>query len=125
MSSSAPHAALAFRYVMRLGYLGLLALSILWESWLAPVSYAAPWVWAVLKVAPLLLPIAGVWREERRALIGLILLSLPLLTESVVLAWQYHAQAIAWSHPQPYAWIELVLVIVTIASAGLLARHRH
>jgi uncharacterized membrane protein len=66
----------------RVAWLLLIALCVLWEWRLAPLRPGGSWM--LLKAAPLLLPIAGVWRGAPSAMQWALLLVLLYFCEGVV-----------------------------------------
>lgn len=63
-------------------WLALIALSLLWELWLAPLRVGGVW-WAV-KVVPLLLALPGVARARAYTMQWALLLSLAYLLDGLV-----------------------------------------
>ena len=56
-----PPAAVAWTRAVAMGsLLGLIGLGLAWELWLAPTGSG----WLAIKVLPLLLPLAGLWRNR-------------------------------------------------------------
>ncbi len=103
-------------------YFALLALTLLWESWLAPSRYPA--FWLVLKLAPLLLLLPGLLRDRPKSFVLAGLLMLFYFTEGVVLAWTLRAQSLAWDSALSLAWMETVLTLGIFATGALHARRR-
>jgi uncharacterized membrane protein len=92
----------------------LIALSLLWELWLAPLRPGGSWL--VLKVLPLLLPLPGMLAGRRYTHQWASMLALAYLTEGIVRA---------TSDPGPsarYAAIEIVLVAIWFFASVFYAR---
>ena len=69
-----------------IGSLGLLIVwCVLWEMVLAPLKPGGSWL--VLKAAPLLLPLYGVWKRDIYTLQWTSMMILLYFTEGVVRAW--------------------------------------
>lgn len=103
-------------------YVALLALTLLWEGWLAPSRY--PVFWLVLKLVPLLLLLPGLLRDRPKSFVLAGLLMLLYFTEGVVLAWTLRAEPLAWDSALGLAWMETVLALGIFASGALHARRR-
>ncbi len=103
-------------------YVALLALTLLWEGWLAPSRY--PVFWLVLKLVPLLLVLPGLLRDRPKSFVLTGLLMLLYFTEGVVLTWTLRAQTLAWDNTLGLAWMETVLAIGVFATGALHARRR-
>jgi uncharacterized membrane protein len=101
-------------------YFALLALTLGWEAWLAPSRY--PVFWLTLKLVPLLLLLPGLWRDRPRSFVLAGLLMPLYFTEGVVLAWTLRAEPLSVFGTLPLAWIEIVVAVAFIVSAGLHAR---
>ena len=65
--------------------IGLIALCLAWETFLAPLRPGGSWL--MLKVLPLLLPLFGVLRGKRYTFQWACMLILLYFTEGVVRAW--------------------------------------
>lgn len=102
-------------------WFALLALTILWESWLAPARHT-PLFWLAVKGVPLLAMLPGLLRDWPKAYLGSCLLALLYFIEGVVLAWTLRAEPLSAFGTLPLAWIEIVAAVAFIASAGLHAR---
>lgn len=68
------------------GYLGLIALTLVWETWWAPSPYAPPGLWLTLKAVPLLFPLRGMLHGRLYTYAWASMLSLAYLAEGVTLA---------------------------------------
>lgn len=101
-------------------YFALLALTLMWESWLAPSRYPA--FWLVLKLTPLLLLLPGLLRDRPKSFVLAGLLMLFYFTEGVVLVWTLRAQPLAWDSALGLAWMETVLAPGLFAAGALRAR---
>ncbi len=103
-------------------YFALLALTLLWESWLAPSHY--PVFWLVLKLAPLVLLLPGLLRDRPKSFVLAGLLMLFYFTEGVVLTWTLRAQPLAWNSALALAWMETALALGIFATGAMHARRR-
>src|SRR3989344_5364480 len=101
----------------------LLALTILWEGWLAPARHT-PLFWLAVKGAPLLAMLPGLLRDRPKAYLGSCLLALLYFIEGVVLAWTLRAEPLSAFGTLLLAWIEIVVAGTFIVSAALHARPR-
>jgi len=101
----------------------LLALTILWEGWLAPARHT-PLFWLAVKGIPLLAMLPELLRDRPKAYLGSCLLALLYFIEGVVLAWTLRAEPLSEFGTLPLAWIEIIVTVVFIVSAGLRARRR-
>ena len=99
----------------------LLALAILWETWLAPARHT-PLFWLAVKGVPLLAMLPGLLRDRPKAYLGSCLLALLYFIEGVVLAWTLRGEPLSAFGTLSLAWIEIVVTVVFIVSAGLHAR---
>jgi uncharacterized membrane protein len=85
-SRAAPGTALSFtRWLAAGSVLGLIALGLAWELWLAPLRPGGSWL--VLKVLPLCLPVAGLLRNRMYTYRWVSLLVWLYFTEGVVRAY--------------------------------------
>jgi uncharacterized membrane protein len=94
--------------------LALIALSLAWELWLAPLRPGGSWL--VLKALPLLLPLRGMLHGRRRSFQWATFLSLAYLAEGAVRA---------WSEPGPVralALAEMALAAALFVTAAFYAR---
>lgn len=92
----------------------LIALSLAWELWLAPLRPGGSWL--VLKAVPLLLPLPGMFAGRRYTHQWASMLALAYLAEGVVRA---------TSDPGPsarYAAVEIVLVTIWFFASVFYAR---
>lgn len=106
---------------MRALYLGagisliaLILLCVIWELFLAPLRPGGSWL--VLKVMPLLLPLAGILRGKRYTYQWASMLILLYFTEGVVRAFSDPGQS------RVYAALEIVLSAVFFFCAIFFAR---
>ncbi|HLD13341.1 MAG TPA: DUF2069 domain-containing protein [Burkholderiales bacterium] len=104
-------------------WFALLALTILWESWLAPARHM-PLFWLAVKGVPLLAMLPGLLRDWPKAYLGSCLLALLYFIEGVVLAWTLRVEPLSVFGRLPLAWIEIIVAVAFIVSAGLRARQR-
>lgn len=112
-------------YTLALGsYLSLIALSVLWEGWLAPAPSAPPGLWLTIKSVPLLLPLFGLLHGKPYTYAWASLLVLAYLTEGVVLTFTYRAQPLSSHDIFTCAIIETALSLLFLASAPFYARLR-
>ena len=102
-------------------WVALLALTILWETWLAPARHT-PLFWLVVKGVPLLAMLPGLLRDWPKAYLGSCLLALLYFIEGVVLAWTLRAEPLSAFGTLLLAWVEIVAAVVFIVSAALHAR---
>jgi uncharacterized membrane protein len=96
--------------------LGLIALGLAWELWLAPLRPGGSWL--ALKVLPLCLPLAGLLKNRMYTYRWLSLL-----------VWLYFLEGVvrATSEPVPAAWLaalELLLSLILFAACALHVRLR-
>jgi len=113
----------ALRHVALASYVALIALSLLWEAWLAP-SRSAMAFWLVVKLLPLLLPLPGMLADRLRAYVYACLIALLYLIEATVIAYTQALRPLAFAEPRLLAWIELLLVGVFFVSATFYVRRR-
>ena len=96
--------------------LGLIALGLAWELWLAPLRPGGSWV--ALKVLPLCIPLAGLLKHRLYTYRWVSLLVWLYFTEGVVRA---------WSDPPPSQWLaglEILLCLVLFTAVALHVRLR-
>jgi len=103
-------------------YLGLIALTVCWEGWLAPGPVAPPGFWLTVKSIPLLLPLFGILRGRRTSFLWASLLLLAYFTEGVIVAYTDRHAPLGWHAPWLYALAEITLVLGFIASAAYYVR---
>ncbi len=103
-------------------YLALLALSVLWEGWLAPAERVPPGFWLTLKAVPLLLPLFGVLHGRPKAHVWAELLVLLYFMEGLIVAYLHHNGALVVNSPLLYAWAEIALCLVFIGSSAYYVR---
>jgi uncharacterized membrane protein len=96
--------------------LGLLALCLLWELWLAPLRPGGSLL--ALKAAPLALPIPGILNGRRYTYQWSVMLILGYFAEGVVRAWSERGAS------QALAGAEIALSLAFFASAAAYARLR-
>lgn len=101
-------------------YLGLLALVMLWEAWLAPATPVPRAFWLGLKTLPLLVPLYPVLRGSARAHVLAALLVLLYFSEGVAAAYSEGRRG-DWGGTA-YGLAEIVLAVVFIVSATFYAR---
>lgn len=108
--------------VASVAYLALLALSVLWEGWLAPAARVPPGFWLTLKAVPLLLPLFGVLHGRPKAHVWAELLVLLYFMEGLIVVYLYRHDALAINNPLLYAGIEIGLCLVFIGSSAYYVR---
>jgi uncharacterized membrane protein len=101
-------------------YLGLLALLIAWEAWLAPPTPVPRAFWMALKLVPLLLALYPLLRGSARAHVLTALLVLLYFSEGVAVAYT-EGRREAWSGVM-YGLAEVALAVAFIVSATFYAR---
>ncbi|MHB8454617.1 MAG: DUF2069 domain-containing protein [Acidiferrobacterales bacterium] len=124
-SSVATSARTRTLYAGALGaYLALIALSVLWEGWLAPAANAPPGLWLTLKSLPLLLPLFGLLHGKPYTYAWASMLVLAYLAEGVVLAYTYRAEPLSLHNVFTCALMETALCLVFVLCAPFYARLR-
>ena len=122
MQHSAPLAAVpsttvaATRWIAVSSLLGLIALGLAWELWLAPLRPGGSWL--VLKVMPLCIPLAGLLRRRMYTYRWLSLMVWIYFTEGVVRAWSDAGLS------AKLAVIEIVLCLLLFAACAVHVRTR-
>ena len=104
-------------------YLALLVLIAVWESWFAPAGILPRGAWLVIKLAPLVAVLVGVWRGSARAHVIAALVVMLYFIEGVVLAFG-GARGLEGEATFVYALSEIVLTLAFIVCASLYARRR-
>jgi uncharacterized membrane protein len=94
--------------------IALILLSLAWELWLAPLRPGGSWL--VLKTLPLLAPLFGILRGERRAHQWASLLALGYFAEGVVRATSDRGPSV------PLALLETALALAWFLASSLYAR---
>ncbi|OUM03919.1 DUF2069 domain-containing protein [Variovorax sp. JS1663] len=82
---AAPPSVSATRWLAAGSLLGLIALGLAWELWLAPLRPGGSWL--ALKVLPLAIPLAGILKNRMYTYRWVSLLVWLYFTEGVVRAW--------------------------------------
>lgn len=103
-------------------YLGLIALTLAWEGWLAPAPKFPPGFWLTLKALPLLFPLFGLLHGKAYTYAWASLLILVYFIEGVVLSVTHRYEPWALHSTLPYAALETLLCVVFFFSALLYAR---
>jgi len=103
-------------------YAGLIALTLVWEGWLAPKG--PPGLWLILKCLPLLLPLFGLLRGRLRSYVQASLLLLLYLTEGLVIAWTEAMRPESHDLLIMLAGVEVVLTLLFFGCATYFVRHR-
>lgn len=112
--------ATALRRVVLGAYLLLIAVTLAWETWLAPKSPFG--FWLTVKGVPLLVPLYGLLKGRLRSHIGASLLVMLYLTEGLVLIWTERGQSLALHQVLTGALAETLLSIVFIVVAAFWVR---
>lgn len=103
-------------------YLGLIALTLAWEGWLAPAAGVPPELWLIIKSIPLLIPLFGLLHGRRTTYLWASLLLLMYFIEGVVITVADRTAPLGWHAPRLYALVEIALVLGFIASAAYYVR---
>lgn len=101
-------------------YLGLLALVVVWEAWLAAPTPVPRAFWAGLKVVPLLIPLYPLLRGSARAHVLAALLVLLYFSEGVAMTWTEGRRGDVAGIA--YGLAEIALAVLFILSATFYAR---
>ena len=96
--------------------LGLIALGLAWELWLAPLRPGGSWL--VIKVLPLTIPLAGLLKNRMYTYRWVSLLVWLYFTEGAVRAWSDTGLSAA------LAGIEVLLCVVLFVACALHVRTR-
>ena len=94
--------------------LALIALSLAWELWLAPLRPGGSWL--VLKTLPLLAPLRGILQGRRRTYQWASMLILAYVAEGSVRAWSDHGLSAS------LAIAQVILAVVFFSSTVTYAR---
>ena len=114
-SPSALPAPIAWTRAVAVGsVLALIALGLAWELWLAPTGQRT----LALKVLPLLLPLAGLWRNRMYTYRWVSLMVWLYFTEGVVRATSDRGAGV------PLAIVELLLCVLLFAACAAHVRWR-
>jgi uncharacterized membrane protein len=116
--SSPPAKVDATRWVAVGSLLALIALSIAWEMWLAPIRPGGSPVIAALKALPLCVPLAGLLRMRMYTYRWLSLLLWLYFTDGVVRAWGASGTLLA------LAAAEILLTLVLFGACAAHVRLR-
>ena len=92
--------------------LGLIALGMAWELWLAPIRPGGSWL--ALKVLPLCIPLAGLLKNRMYTYRWVSLMVWFYFTEGVVRAWSDRA---------PGSWLALLEVLLCLSLFAACALH--
>ena len=92
--------------------LGLIALSLAWELWLAPLRPGGSWL--VLKALPLCIPLAGLLKNRMYTYRWVSLMVWLYFTEGVVRA---------WADAPPGNWLALLQVLLCLMLFTACALH--
>jgi uncharacterized membrane protein len=114
---SAPAFHVVLTRILAVGsLLGLIALGLAWELWLAPLRPGGTWL--AIKVLPLCLPLAGLLKNRMYTYRWLSLLIWLYFTEGVVRAWgdKWPSNALAG--------VEVLLCLILFVACALHVRLR-
>ncbi|WP_399683335.1 DUF2069 domain-containing protein [Xenophilus sp.] len=118
MTPVAPSPAVAWTRTLAVGcLLGLVALCLAWELWLAPLRPGGSWL--ALKALPLVVPLAGLLKNRMYTYRWVSLLVWLYFTEGVVRAWSDATAA-----GRLLAWVEILLCLGLFVACALHVRLR-
>ena len=100
-------------------YIGLIALTLAWEGWLAPDPHVPPGLWLVAKSLPLLVPLFGLLHGKRYTYAWTSMLVIAYFVEGLVVMTTHRRDAWSLYSPLPYAVIEIVLTVLFVIGAVL------
>lgn len=103
-------------------WLALLALTVLWEAWLASSGYAPRAFWLTVKVVPLAALLPPLLRGRPKPYVYAMLVALLYLTEGAVLAWTESAAGFGPASIATLALAEALLAAAFVVSAGYYVR---
>ncbi len=91
------------RFLAVTSLLGLIALGLAWELWLAPLRPGGSWL--ALKVLPLCIPLAGLLKNRMYTYRWVSLM-----------VWLYFIEGVvrAWGDPAPGSWLALLEVLLCV-----------
>jgi len=117
-SPEAPASVETTRWLAVAALLALIALSVAWEMWLAPIRAGGSPVLAALKALPLCIPLAGLLRRKMYTYRWLSLL-----------VWVYFAHGAVWAWTETglaarLAFAEIALTLVLFAACAFHVRLR-
>ncbi|GAA4330107.1 hypothetical protein GCM10023165_03460 [Variovorax defluvii] len=119
-ASATPFSVSATRWLAAGSLLGLIALGLAWELWLAPLRPGGSWL--ALKVLPLAIPLAGILKNRMYTYRWVSLLVWLYFTEGVVRAW---SDATGASRVLALAEVLLCLALFAACAWHVRARLRH
>jgi uncharacterized membrane protein len=105
----------AAHYLSVATLLGLIALGLAWELWLAPLRPGGSWL--VLKVLPLLAALRGLLHGRRYTFQWLSLLILAYVAEGLVRGWSDSGLS------QQLAWAETTLATILFVTSVFYAKY--
>lgn len=105
-------------------YIALIAVTLLWEGWLAPAPHFPPGFWLTIKSLPLLLPLFGLLRGKIYTFGWAAMLVLVYLLEGLVLTVSKRQDGFALDSVLPYALLETLLALTFFISATVYIRRR-
>ena len=95
---------------------GLIVLGLAWEMWLAPIRPGGSLL--ALKVLPLVIPLAGIWKNRMYTYRWVSLVVWLYFTEGVVRAWSERGLS------QPLAGVEIALCLLLFGASAFYVRRR-
>lgn len=118
IQSNAPSSAVATTRWLAVGSLaGLIVLGLAWEMWLAPLRPGGSWL--ALKVLPLVVPLAGLYKNRMYTYRWVSLMIWLYFTEGVVRAWSD-----ALTAGRILAGIEVLLCLMLFTACAMHVRLR-
>ena len=112
-ASNTPSSAVAATRILAVSsVLGLIALGLAWELWLAPIRPGGSWL--ALKVLPLCLPLAGLLKHRMYTYRWVSLMVWLYFTEGAVRA---------WSDRPPGQWLALLEIALCLSLFVACALH--
>ena len=111
----------ALRQTAFLSYLALIGLTISWEGWFAPSSYA-PRAWFMLKTLPLILLLYGLVRGTFKSYFLACIVVLVYFAEGTVLTYVYVGTHWQWTGTRFFAILEILLSLSFFFSAAWYVR---
>jgi len=118
MPLSSPSSSVAATRWLAVGSLvGLIVLGLAWEMWLAPLRPGGSWL--ALKVLPLVVPLAGLWKNRMYTYRWVSLMIWLYFTEGVVRAWSDALPA-----GRVLAGLEVALCLLLFVACALHVRLR-
>lgn len=100
-------------------FIGLIALTLAWEGWLAPDPNAPPGLWLIVKALPLLVPLFGLLHGKRYTYAWTSMLVIAYFVEGLVVMTTHRRDAWSAHGPLPYAVVEVALTVLFVVGAVL------